>query len=253
MSAQRITGTIRRRLLVNALVDPDEAAARLPDGVRPHLTGGHVVVGCCLLEIERIRPAPLPAVAGRTLRAAAHRISVEWEDASGATVTGVYVPVRHTDSRAAIALGGRWFPGVHERARVEITPSDGYLGWVSEPLHGDGLAIRVAVSIPPEHAPRPVGDPVGETCLGATIGLSPDHRGALEAARMVPEHRDASAVVVDVLDSAFLDSFTTATPAPSYLMRATDVIWTPAGPPGTAVPATGVRAGGAPRVHTRPG
>ena len=105
----------------NALVDPDECGPRLPAGLRPHVIEGGTVVGCCLLEIERIRPASWPPVVGRRLRAVAHRISVEWEDGGGRTVTGVFVPVRHTDSRLAVALGGRWFPGIHERTRIEIS------------------------------------------------------------------------------------------------------------------------------------
>jgi hypothetical protein len=43
-----VRGVIRRRLLVNAVVDPDEAAARLPVGLRPHVTDLGTVVGCCL-------------------------------------------------------------------------------------------------------------------------------------------------------------------------------------------------------------
>src|ERR671918_3138778 len=87
-----VLGTIRRRLLVNVLVDPDEAARALPAGLRPHLTDGGTVVGCCLLDIADIRPAPLPRLLGTGLRAVAHRISVEWDDEFGATTVGVYVP-----------------------------------------------------------------------------------------------------------------------------------------------------------------
>ena len=50
------------------------------------------------------------------MRAAAHRISAEWEDGSGATVIGVYVPTRMTDARATVLAGGRLFPGVHHPA-----------------------------------------------------------------------------------------------------------------------------------------
>ena len=66
-SIRVIRGTIRRRLLVNAVVDPDEAARRLPVGLRPHVTALGTVVGCCLLEIDRIRPAYLPERAGMTM------------------------------------------------------------------------------------------------------------------------------------------------------------------------------------------
>jgi hypothetical protein len=70
-----IIGSIRRRLLVNALVDPDEAARRLPAGLRPHVVDGGTVVGCCLLQLDDVRPSPLPGRLGRSMRAAAHRIS----------------------------------------------------------------------------------------------------------------------------------------------------------------------------------
>ena len=80
VAVRQVEGTLRRRLLINAVVDPDEAAARLPVGLRPHVTDVGTVVGCCLLDVVRLRPAGLPAVAGIGMRAAAHRISAEWDD-----------------------------------------------------------------------------------------------------------------------------------------------------------------------------
>lgn len=226
-----VRGTIRRRLLVNAVVDPDEAARRLPRGVRPHVTSDGTVVGCCLLEIEAIRPAGLPAVMGQRLRAVAHRVSVEWDDGAGETEIGVYVPVRHTDSRLAVALGGRWFPGVHERARIEVSSSGPDLRWSSEPLDAANLGMRVEVSDCGDVAAGASCDPVGATCLGAAVGVSPDRRGRLEAARMEPSHRDARAVTVDVLESGFIGSFSSAVLSTSYLMRDAEVTWTRAAAP----------------------
>jgi hypothetical protein len=226
MGHQAVHGTIRRRLLVNALVDPDEAATRLPGNIRPHVAAGGTVVGCCLLDITAIRPAGVPAALGRRLRAAAHRISVEWEDASGATTIGVYVPARHTDSSLATLLGGRWFPGVHEPATVDITEAPGRLVWSSEPIGGDpNLAVRVAAVIPDSGQPGPP-DAVGRTCLGAAVGLSPDRRGGLEAATMEPTRRHAVAVAVEDLSSPFVESFASAKPTTSYLMHDVDVVWT---------------------------
>ncbi len=231
LPARAVRGTIRRRLLVNAVVDPDEAAQRLPASVRPHVTGRGTVVGCCLLEIEAIRPSGLPAVVGRPLRAVAHRISVEWDEESGATEIGVYVPVRHTDSRLAVALGGRWFPGVHEHADIEVSFSHLDLRWRSEPSGAPGLGVRVVAS---DLRPAPACatcDPIGATCLGAAVGVSPDGRGRLEAARMQPAHRDARTVTIDALASDFIDSFSTATFSTSYLMCDADVTWTRAAAP----------------------
>jgi hypothetical protein len=232
VSDRAVRGTIRRRVLVNAVVDPDEAATRLPDGLRPHVTGEGTVVGCCLLEIEGVRPARAPAAVGRGLRAAAHRISSEWEDASGETVVGVFVPVRHTDSRLAVAAGGRWFPGVHERARVEVGAAGTRLRWGSNPVGDRRPGIRVVVSLPGEDQAGAVCDPVGGTCLAATVGVSPDHRGVLEAVRMDPSHRDACEVEVEELDSAFINGFATAKLVTSYVMRDAEVTWRRALTPG---------------------
>jgi hypothetical protein len=224
-----VRGTLRRRLLVNAVVDPDEVAVRLPEGVRPHVTALGTVVGCCLLEIGDLRPGRLPAVAGITLRAAAHRMSVEWEDGTGEPVVGVYVPDRRTDSRLAVALGGRWFPGVHGRGRIDISDTPSGFSWRIQDR--DHFGIDVGVTLPPVAATLAPGEPIGDTCIAATIGLSLDHHGALEAARMEPEHRQAREVVVDHLHSAFLSGFRSAAAAPAYLVENVRVEWTPADAP----------------------
>jgi hypothetical protein len=226
-----IGGTIRRRLLVNALVDPGEAARRLPAGLRPHVTGGGTVVGCCLLQIDSVRPAALPAMLGTRLLAAAHRISVEWDTGPGTTVVGVYVPTRHTDSRAARVVGGRWFPGLHRRAAIDVADDGRWLRWSVEPgARASAYRIQVSALVPSTVASTPC-EPVGAACLGAAIGVSPLHDGVLEAARMEPQHWRAHLVEIEHLASGFLAGFTTARPAPSYLVRDVPVTWTRAQPP----------------------
>jgi hypothetical protein len=226
VSLRAMRGVIRSRLLVNALVDPAEAATRLPSGLRPHVVAGGTVVGCCLLDIAAIRPARLPATFGASLRAAAHRISVEWDDESGGTTVGVYVPLRLTDSRPAIALGGRIFPGVHAPARVQFIREDERVAWSVVPDDEPGAyPVRVDASCNRESTSSPC-EPVGGTCLGAEVGLSPGRDGMLEGARMVPRSRDARTVEIRDLDSAFLASFSSAASAPSYLVRDVEVTWT---------------------------
>jgi hypothetical protein len=234
LHAPAVVGTIRHRLLVNALVDPDEAARHLPEGLRPHVTGDATVVGCCLLAIERIRPAAIPAAVGLPLVAAAHRISAEWDDELGATTVGVYVPVRHTTSQSARAVGGRCFPGVHLPATIRTGFEGEHLRWTVEPRSAsDRYAIRVRADVAPGQATEPC-DPIGATCLAASVGLSPGRRKRLEAARMEPEHRVAQPVEITELDSRFLAGFTSNRPATSYLMRDVPVRWTRASIPSTA-------------------
>jgi hypothetical protein len=226
VNQRTMRATIRSRLLVNALVDPDEAAQRLPNGLRPHVTGHGTVVGCCLLDIAAIRPARLPAMIGTSLGAAAHRISVEWDDDAGATTVGVFVPLRLTNSLAAIALGGRVFPGVHRRASVELTQDAERVAWSVEAADEPGAySVRVD-ALTRGTSPSVASEPIGGTCLSAEVGLSPARDGVLEAAQMTPRHRHAQAVDIHDLDSAFLASFTSAVPAPSYLMCDVDVTWT---------------------------
>jgi hypothetical protein len=220
-----VRGTIRSRLLVNVLVDPDEARRRLPSGLRPHVVGGGTIAGCCLLDVAAVRPAGLPAMAGTSFRAAAHRISVEWEDELGATIVGVHVPLRLTDSRAAIALGGHVFPGVHRRASLDLTDRDREISWCVEAGPDAGqCSVRVDASV--RAGGGPPREAIGVTCLGAEIGLSPGHDRELEATRMATSHREAHSVEIRHLDSPFIAGFTSATAAPSYLMRDVNVTWT---------------------------
>jgi hypothetical protein len=200
----------------------------LPAGLRPHVTEHGTVIGSCLLDLGDVRPSPLSPALGPRVRAAAHRISVEWTDVHGETTVGVYVPIRHTDAPLARLLGDRLFPGVHAAAAVELTDDGHRLGWSVRPCDdASPFAIRVRAEITASSAAEP-REPIGGTCLAATIGLSPRRRGQLDGVRMEPEHRRAHAVVIEEIESAFLTSFTSTVPAASYLMRDVAVVWTPA-------------------------
>jgi len=93
-------------------------------------------------------------------------------------------------------------------------------------LAAAGLGVRVAVSFPGDVPARSTCNEVGATCLGASVGVSPDRRGRLEAARMQPAHRDARTVTIDVFESDFIDSFSTARLSTSFLMCDAGVTWT---------------------------
>ncbi len=57
---------------------------------------------------------------------------------------------------------------------------------------------------------------------------------------MDPAHRDARVVAVDVLESGFIDSFSSAVLSTSYLMCDADVTWTRSA--ASAVASTGAPA-----------
>jgi hypothetical protein len=217
--------------LVNAQVDPDEAARRLPPGVRPHvIDGGGTLVGCCLVSFTHVRPAWAPAAAGISFLASADRLSVEWDDDAGRPVVGVYVPIRCSDSRLGVLLGGRRYPGPQRPARIRAVEDGRDIRWSADEATGSGARghrIRLAAAVAPAPA-SPLHDPVGATCIGATFGLSPDRHGGIEGTRMDPDHRVAHDLQVHEIDSSFLSSFASARPAPSYLLRDVEVTWSPA-------------------------
>lgn len=193
--------------------------------LRPHVgTNGGVVTGCCMIEIEAARPWPLPRIAGMTLRAAAHRISVEVGPPEQPTLA-VYVPVRHTDSRPALLAGGRVFPGVHVLAHVDVTADDNTLDWTvaNTAANGDRFGIKAAASLTGADA---VGSEVADIVIGTTLGLSPGRRpNRIEAVDMCPARTTAQIVELSTLDSEFLSSFHSAVGAETLLMSDVDVTW----------------------------
>jgi hypothetical protein len=118
-----IQGIIRRRILVNFRVEPDVAERQLPARFRPKLYAGKAVMGVCLIRLEHLRPKRLPEFLGISSENAAHRIAVLWDDPDGATLEGVFIPRRDTDSELNQLLGGRVFPGEHHRAKFEVKES----------------------------------------------------------------------------------------------------------------------------------
>jgi len=219
-----VVGHIRRRLLVNQWVDPDEVKVHLPGGIRPHLgSNGGVVVGCCMLEIDDARPWPLPRSVGIGIRAAAHRISVEVGPEDKSTLA-VWVPVRHTDSRAAVLAGGRVFPGVHATADVAIDADARHLSWS---ITGASRDFDISASAALDRTDDTASE-VADIVIGTALGLSPGLRPArVEAVEMNPGHKRARIVELTGLDSAFMNGFSSATPAETLLMADVDVTWHP--------------------------
>jgi hypothetical protein len=118
-------------------------------------------------------------------------------------------------------LGGRVFPGVHRRVRLEVESSADRISWS---VRDDQFPVDLDVSLVPGSAAIP--DIVGETCIGADFGISPRHRSGVDVVRMDPTSRQARLVRVDHLSSKFLSGFKSLTPAASYLMEDVGVTWT---------------------------
>ena len=130
-----IRGLIRRRLLVNFRADPAVVQRLLPAPFRPKLYAGQAIAGVCLIRLEHIRPAGLPAFFGIASENAAHRFAVTWGDQEG-----VYIPRRDTGSILNHLAGGRIFPGEHHHARFEVH-DDGHD--IDFNMRSDDGAVRV--------------------------------------------------------------------------------------------------------------
>lgn len=126
-----IYGLIRRRLLVNFRVDPGVMQRFLPAPFRPKLHGGYAIAGLCLIRLEQIRPGWLPRCCGISSENAAHRIAVLWDEPSGESREGVFIPRRDTGSWLNHFAGGRLFPGEHHHA--EFTVAD----------NGSGISMAI--------------------------------------------------------------------------------------------------------------
>lgn len=124
MKIPTLAGIIRRRILVNFRANPEAVRRQLPSCFRPKLHNGYAVAGICLIRLENIRPKSAPEFIGLSSENAAHRIAVRWNDENGAEREGVFIPRRDTNSLTNHLLGGRIFPGEHNRASFAVEQSD---------------------------------------------------------------------------------------------------------------------------------
>lgn len=145
MKIPAITGTIRRRILLNYRVTPEVVQKLLPENFRPKLVGGYAVAGICLIRLEQIRPKGMPRVLGITSENSAHRIAVQWDDESGSR-EGVFVPRRDTDSRLNSLAGGRIFPGVHHLSTFTVSDRDSRISLRVDAADSEPPLVDIEVS-----------------------------------------------------------------------------------------------------------
>lgn len=122
-----IHGLIRRRLLINFRVDAEVMSRFLPSPFRPKLYRGYAIAGICLIRLEQVRPGWLPRFCGISSENAAHRIAVLWDEPSGKSREGVFIPRRDTGSWLNHFAGGRIFPGEHQLADFAVTDDGSHI------------------------------------------------------------------------------------------------------------------------------
>ena len=176
----KFSSTVQHRMLINYRVDPVVARSLVPAGMRPQIVDGSAVAGICHIRQNRLRPAWLKVPVGLAAESSAHRIAVEWDDATG-THTGVYIAERHSSSRLAQLLGGRLVPGVQKRARFRSSTGGDLIH-----LELDSPATKVTadVELTDEFHSELWGDDLhaaSEFFRCGSVGWSPSHEGTLEA------------------------------------------------------------------------
>jgi hypothetical protein len=207
MHLPSIQGVIKRRLLVNFRVDPEVVQRLLPAGLTPKLQGDSAIAGICLIRLERIRPAHIPWPLGFACENAAHRVAVVWRDSYGAEREGVYIPMRHTDSSLILMLGGRLFPGVHQRATFEVEDTRDDIDISIRSASGDMQAARHGR--PAGQLPRGSAFPslvaASEFFRGGSVGYSPGRdRGRLEGLKLVSPKWRVDPLAISEVQSSWL-------------------------------------------------
>jgi uncharacterized protein DUF2071 len=232
--APTVRSSIDRRLLLNYRVDPDVVAATLPSPFRPLLVHGYGVAGICLIRLRDVRPVGVPRWVGVTSENAAHRVAVEWDGEAG-TVAGVYIPRRDTSSRLTTMLGGRAFPGVHQRAHFDVDEGDGQYRIALASRDGSvrvAVAARVAGGVMPGSVFGTV-DEASRFFRYAPVGYSAtadDTR--LDGVELETDDWNIEPLQVDDASSTFFDDVDRFPPGTAildsaFLMRGLAATWHP--------------------------
>jgi hypothetical protein len=223
---------IRRRLLVNYRVAPEQIQPLLPSRLRPQQVEGSAIAGVCLIWLDRVRPAFASALPlGLESQNAAHRVAVEWDTAEG-PARGVYILRRDTDSSLVRLAGGRLFPGAHGHARFDLRETEQALALSM--LAADETAIEVsgtdADALPPSSAFRSLAEASAFFEAGA-LGYSPARGGKrIEGFLLETESWRVRPFAVARLRSSFFDDSARFPPGTvqfdhALVMRELDARW----------------------------
>ena len=173
-----IQGVIARRMLLNFRADPDVVQRLLPAPLQVDQQRGHAIVGVCLIRLENLRPLGIPGPLGISSENMAHRVAIRYP-ASDGIHPGVFVWRRETDHRFVELLGGRLFPGVHHRARFQVSEKENRLAM--DVTSEDGTAdVRFSAGIADEWRRTPSFgsfDEVSEFFRKGDCGFSCSMRG----------------------------------------------------------------------------
>ena len=201
----RLVSTIDQRLLINYRVDPAVAQTLIPEGMRPRLVDGSAVAGICQISQRHLRPRWLRPRVGVATQGSAHRIAVEWDDATG-THSGVFIAKRHSASRLAQLLGGRVFPGIQLPAAFDGDASDDL---IRVSIDGDDVHVRAEVAVRSELRSSLFGDDLhaaSEFFRDGGVGWSPARDGGLEGLSIESDQWRVDPGEVLTIESSYFDA-----------------------------------------------
>ncbi|HEX8248540.1 MAG TPA: DUF2071 domain-containing protein [Pyrinomonadaceae bacterium] len=206
MKIPTLQGIIKRRILVNYRADAGAIQKVLPRGFRPKLHKGNAIAGICLIRLEHVRPKFAPEFTGIDSENAAHRIAVLWEDASGETMEGVYIPRRDTNSFINSALGGRLFPGEHHRANFAVTENGNRINF-SMKSSDETVSVKLSGTISENFPENSVFASLAEASNffeKGSLGYSVTKNGTnLDGINLEIEKWKVEALDVDFVESSF--------------------------------------------------
>ncbi|WP_246018045.1 DUF2071 domain-containing protein [Amnibacterium kyonggiense] len=166
---------VRLRLLITYRVDPEVARSLVPEPFRPQVVDGSAVAGVCMIGLRSIRPGWLRPRIGFRSENVAHRVAVEWDE-RGETRSGVYILERHSSSILPVLTGGRLFPGVQRRGRVDLDETSTRFR-VRMTAPGTRVAVDVELGGAWTSTLFPTVEAASQFYEQGSVGWSPDRHG----------------------------------------------------------------------------
>lgn len=211
MKIPTLQGIIKRRILVNYRAEPSVIQKVLPKGFRPKLYKEKAIAGICLIRLEHIRPKFMPEFVGIKSENAAHRIAVLWEDETGETREGVYIPRRDTNSFINSTVGGKLFPGEHHKANFEVKENENKIIFLMQSKDATA-SVKLAGTIAGNLSESSVFSSLNEASKffeKGSLGYSATKDGAdLDGISLEIKDWKVEALDLDFVESSFYDDET---------------------------------------------
>jgi hypothetical protein len=134
-----------------------------------------------------------------------------WEDASGETREGVYIPRRDTNSFISSAVGGRLFPGEHHRANFAVAENGNKINFSmksADEIASVKLSGTISENLPENSVFASLAE-ASDFFEKGSLGYSVTKDGTnLDGINLEIEKWKVEALNVDFVESSFYDDET---------------------------------------------